>query len=538
MRGAKVSCDAVLDSDRLGTVFDAGIMKTEDLPHQKACAQWSDRILLLSLLGIAYLTLFPFHFDFSPTLVFHRYPFLLDTSVKKPHLMDFSLNVLLFVPFGFGVSARARKRGGGWRISLLQALAMGACVSYMVELLQFYVPARDSGWGDVFSNSLGSVLGGVLFALCGGAFLEEISKWENAFEGWLSPIRAALLIAAYFALCFGVSYGLQSETRLSNWDPRCILLVGNDASGQNPWKGQVFRLQIWNRALPDREILQIIGQESADVESTGLLGSYDFTSAPPYRDKTDFLPPLNWTPEKPQLENGRAPEWNSKSWLSTGIAVENLTREIKKSNQFTIHIVCAPAAEEEVNGRILTFSQSAGNVNFLLREQGQFLVFRLRNPLSEKRSLLAWYVVSAFQPGKVRDIVASYDGSDAFLYLDGNPVEQPYRLSPGASLMHKFFFIEIGALEGYNLAYETLIFLPAGWLVGIAIWKWSGKKMIMVRMLALGWAIPAVLFEFFLAAISGRRIWAGNILFSLVFGLAGMLLINADRKSTKFPPDL
>jgi hypothetical protein len=217
--------------------------------------------------------------------------------------------------------------------------------------------------------------------------------------------------------------------------------------------------------------------------------------------------------------------------------VENLTREIKKSNQFTIHIVCAPAAEEEVNGRILTFSQSAGNVNFLLREQGQFLVFRLRNPLSEKRSLLAWYVVSAFQPGKVRDIVASYDGSDAFLYLDGNPVEQPYRLSPGASLMHKFFFIEIGALEGYILAYETLIFLPAGWLVGIAIWRWSGRKMMMVWMLALGWAIPAVLFEFFLAAISGRRIWVGNILFSLIFGLAGMLLINADRKSTKFASD-
>jgi hypothetical protein len=135
-----------------------------------------------------------------------------------------------------------------------------------------------------------------------------------------------------------------------------------------------------------------------------------------------------------------------------------------------------------------------------------------------------------FEPGKVRDIVASYDGSDAFLYLDGNPVAQPYRLSPGASLMHKFFFIEIGALEGYIIAYETLIFLPAGLLVGVGLWKWSGRKMIGLWMLVLGWALPAVLFEVFLAGMSGRRIWIGNIVFSLVFGVAGMLLINSDRR--------
>jgi VanZ family protein len=519
----------VLDSIELGTGFDTGIMKTLDLPHQQACAQWTNRILLLSLLGIAYLTLFPFRFDFSPTFIFHRFPFLLDTSVKKPHFLDFSLNVLLFVPFGFGLAAQARKRSGSRWTSLLQALAMGACVSYVVELLQFYVPARDSGWGDVFSNSAGSVAGCILFGLCGVSVLQELSRWEDSFEEWLSPARAALLLAAYFALCFGVSARLQTETRLSDWDPRCILFVGNDASGQNPWKGQIFRLQIWNRAIPDQMIRRMAGKESADDASTGLLGSYDFTGPPPYRDKSNFLPPLDWTPEHPQFTSTRAPEWDGKSWLSTTIPVENLTREIQRSNQFTVHIVCAPAANEDVNGRIFSFSQSAGNVNFLLREQGQFLVFRLRNPLSEKRSLLAWYVPGVFEPGKVRDIVASYDGSDAFIYLDGEPVPQPYRLSPGASLMHKFFFIEIGALEGYIMVYETLLFLPAGLLIGLAVRKWSRRKIICIWTLIVGWALPAVLLEILLAGMSGRRIWVGNIVLSLFFGLAGILLMNADQ---------
>src|SRR5271169_2936060 len=108
-------------------------MKTQDLPRQQACAEWSNRIVLLSLLGIAYLTLFPFRFDFTPTYIFQRYPFLLETSVKQPMYEDFFLNVLLFVPFGFGVTAQACKRGRNRWSSLFLALVAGAGVSYTVE---------------------------------------------------------------------------------------------------------------------------------------------------------------------------------------------------------------------------------------------------------------------------------------------------------------------------------------------------------------------------------------------------------------------
>src|ERR1700674_2014384 len=195
----------------LGTGFDSGNIKTQDLPHQQVCAEWSNRILILSLLGIAYLTLFPFKFDFSLTFVFQRYPFLLNTSVKRSMFLDFFLNVLLFVPFGFGLSALLRQRGRSRWISLLAALAVGAGVSYLVEVLQFYIPARYSGWGDVISNTAGSVAGFFLFQLCGGALLEELSIWEKAFEGWLSPRRAALLLVAYFAICAGISVHLKNE---------------------------------------------------------------------------------------------------------------------------------------------------------------------------------------------------------------------------------------------------------------------------------------------------------------------------------------
>src|ERR1700686_2598518 len=100
---------------------DSGIMKTQDLPHQQACAEWSNRILILSLLGIAYLTFFPFRFHFAASFVFHRFPFLLGASDKHSGHLDFFLNVLLFVPFGFGICAKLRKRGASRWTSLFLA---------------------------------------------------------------------------------------------------------------------------------------------------------------------------------------------------------------------------------------------------------------------------------------------------------------------------------------------------------------------------------------------------------------------------------
>jgi len=504
-------------------------MKTRDLPHQQPCTEWSKRILLLSLLGIAYLTLFPFEFHSAPALATAGSPFLLGISLKQPRAMDFFLNVLLFVPFGFGLAANRHRRAGSRWISFLLALSLGAAVSYLVEFLQLYIPTRDSGWEDVISNSLGSVGGFLLFELCGAAILLKLTKWEQLMEGWFSPRRTALLLVIYFAACFGFSIQLQKETRLSNWDPQCILFVGNDASGTDPWKGQVFLLQIWNRALPGKAVEQMARRESPNDSSTGLLGTYDFTGGAPFLDKNNFLPKLSWAADSPQPMNSGALNLDGRSWLSSSTAAETLTREIKKSNSFTVHVVCSPAAKEDARGHIVSLSQVDDNVNLSLRQEGKDLLFWFRNPLSETHSLLVWDVPGAFETGKVRDIVVSYDGSEAFVYLDGNRVPRTYRLSPGASQAHKFSYIQTAELKGYIVVYYTLIFLPAGVLLGLASRNWTGNQFLGQWMIALSLAVPAVLLETLLASVSKRTILAGNVALSLILGLAGVMLINADR---------
>src|SRR5579872_3734162 len=73
---------------------------TQDLSSQQGlqqgCARWSNRILILAVLGIAYLTLFPFDFRLDNPHPPYGSPLLLGDSVKVVRAMDFFLNVLLF----------------------------------------------------------------------------------------------------------------------------------------------------------------------------------------------------------------------------------------------------------------------------------------------------------------------------------------------------------------------------------------------------------------------------------------------------------
>jgi hypothetical protein len=69
-----------------------------------------------------------------------------DTSV-----LDAILNVFLFIPFGMGL----RLAGLSWR----RAFAIGLVTTITVELLQLWIPGRDTSLGDVFTNAFGGFLG-------------------------------------------------------------------------------------------------------------------------------------------------------------------------------------------------------------------------------------------------------------------------------------------------------------------------------------------------------------------------------------------
>ena len=85
---------------------------------------WSNRILILAIAGILFLTMYPFRLNIH-ALANGASPFLLGKS-EKSGLVDALLNVLLFVPFGFGLGEKLRERGKSIRFVLLATLAAGA----------------------------------------------------------------------------------------------------------------------------------------------------------------------------------------------------------------------------------------------------------------------------------------------------------------------------------------------------------------------------------------------------------------------------
>ena len=114
--------------------------------------RWSNRILVLALAGILFLTLYPFRFSFHANLPGNRSPFFLVSGMKSSGLFAAFLNVLLFVPFGVGLSLKLPERGNSGVKVLLLLVAAGALLSYCIVFLHIFIPTRDSGWEGVFTK--------------------------------------------------------------------------------------------------------------------------------------------------------------------------------------------------------------------------------------------------------------------------------------------------------------------------------------------------------------------------------------------------
>ena len=494
----------------------------------KAWSQWSNRILILSLVGIVYFTFFPFRLDFASPQSRTTSPFLLGPSLKHGEHVEFFLNVLLFVPFGFGLSAQFRKRGVSKGRVLLLALAAGAMTSYGVELLQFFIPTRNSAWDDITPNTLGAVLGFLLFDPWSEMLLNPLSRWEENVGRWLSLRRARFFLAAYLGFFFLVSIPLQQETRLSNWDSDVPMFVGSDGTARHAWKGQIARLQLWNRALPDDSARKLTAGEPVPGADVGLVASYEFIGSPPYQDREQSLPALTWISSSAPRDSS-ALDLNGSSWLSTKVSVANLTRELKKTNQFSVRALCTPADTAELEQLIVSISQVYGTPDLTLRRDGADLVFWIRNPLSVHRSFMNLRARGVFAPGQPRDILISNDGSNISLYVNGQK-ERIYHFGPGAALVHKFVRVFAADLDGYLVIYDTLIFFPAGMLLGMIARKEPSRILAGRFVLFLGILLPSVVYQFILVWVSGKAVFGGEIVLCMLLTLLGAGFINADRR--------
>jgi VanZ family protein len=490
---------------------------------------WSHRILLLATAGILFLTFYPFRFDFHAAVPGGGPPFLLGRSEKTAGLLDVILNVLLFVPFGFGLAAKFRERGKSRAFTFALALAAGALFSYCIEFLQLYIPPRDSGWEDIFTNSSGSVAGFVLYEFLGKPALGWLSIGESWVESLLAPRRAFVVLLVYFALWFTASFQLQKNTRLSDWRSDALLVVGNDASGKFPWKGTVNAVQIGDLALRG-EVAQLLSAgQATDAANPGLLVDYDFSAGPPFRNQKQISSELAWFPSAPATSASGLLLLDGASWLTSRVAVPDLIANLEKTNQFTLRVLCTPAQGTGGEGRIISISEPSGFADLTLRQEDSSLTFWFRNPLSANHSVLTWVVPQVFTGGRTRDILYTYDGANLSLFLDGKQEPLTYRLGPGTALAKSVRTVKAGELEGYNYIYYALVFCFPGAILGIAARNLTALKFTAYAGLACGFLIPAFLLEWILVSSSGRSFSFDYLGLAVLMAAAGFLWINIDR---------
>jgi VanZ family protein len=490
--------------------------------------RWSLRVFVLAILGICLLTLYPFRINphSHPDM---PDPFLLAGWAKASSLKDAFLNVLLFVPFGFGLAGLLRKRGFSWPATTAVVFVAGAFASYCVEFAQFFIPDRDSGWEDILTNSSGALVGALLFLICGLPLLRLVQICETAIEKSVTLRNATMILVCYFACWIILSARLQHATALRDWNPASILSVGGFAHPWSTyaWKGKMSVLEFWDRALPSEIASQMTSSTGPLRAGQGVSTSYRFSGAAPFGDFNNVSPSLNLRHIDPKEQTPPAGTWDGNSWLATPSAISNVVSRIQKSGRFSIHLQFTPAQTGDMDASLVTIGPPNAAPDLEIRQASEALAFWFRNGVSPDPFQLEWSISRGCEPKQPRNVLFSYDGSRLWAYLDGKLLYEGYRLGPATALASIVRPPQPLELQGYRYTYYGLVFFPAGCLVGFA-WRKSRGTGRLLALILLGIIVPSALFEVALFTSGRQPFSVGNLWLGIIMSLIGLIWIDLE----------
>ncbi len=494
--------------------------------------RWSLRILILAVLAISLLTLYPFQINLHSHPGIN--PFRLVGWAKAAGVRDAILNVLLFLPYGFGLAGLLRRRGFSRITTAAMALAAGALLSYSVELAQFFIPGRDSGWEDIFTNSTGSLAGCLFFYICGLPLLWVLQSSEAAIERFSTGRNVAIVLACYFAVWCGVSARLQKMSGLRDWNAETFLTVGGFANpwSTHTWKGTMSAVEFWDRAIPGSAASRITSSGDAASGTSGSIASYRFSGTAPFQDLQHELPALHVE----QIQRATLPPppgtWRGNSWLATTMPISKLVEAIQKSGQFSIHIEFTPAETDDMNASLVTIGRAGEMPNLEIRQASEALAFWFRNPLAPEPFDLEWSISRGCEPNRPRNVLFSYDGSKLWAYMDGERRYEGYRLGPATALARVVRDARSSELQGYRYTYYGIVFFPAGCLLGFA-WRRSRGIVNLLLLSLLGIIVPSGVLEVSLVLSGSQPISAGDLCLAVIMASIGMIWINAEGSVPK-----
>jgi VanZ family protein len=483
----------------------------------------SVRLIILWTVLVVLGTLAPFNFRATPAI--HEGSFkAFQFGAYELGPMHFVLNVVLFMPLGVLLHHKIQNRPVTERSSVALVGMVGLLLSLTVEYLQSYLPTRDSSLIDVVANTAGGLLG----AFADRTWGPSVEAGVNRMRGRTSPAILAVAIATYMLVALSTTGVLQARTALRNWSEEYPILIGNERTGDRPWRGRVLALTITDAATAPALIRRFAAGGSIALAGSPVA-TYDFVGNAPYRDETGNLPDLNWTAPAGAPASGFA-ILTGRPWLQTVGSAALLARRLRQTNRFTFRIQCAAEATDQGGpARIVSNSSSPFLRNFTLGQEGADLVVRLRTPQTGNNGYpLETIVPSVFVTNQPRDIIVTYDGA-TLLGAVAN-TERVFRtdLTPAASLAGLVAGVtshtaRTDDLPIYEIVYCGALFLPPG--VVIALLTSARRRRLLFGSLYV--VLAPVLLEGTLVLVSGRTFdWANVAMFSALSALALLAAIS------------
>jgi hypothetical protein len=456
-----------------------------------------------------------------------------------PGNIDRGQNVLFFVPFGFALAGivRPRRNQSLWR--LLIALPASAALSTAVEISQTLVSFRDPSVQDVWCNTLGGVIGSVLFVLTGDRALRSVAASLLRLRPLARPaiVGGALVLYGLFHLAAPVLL-MRQPGDLSVWDTGMALTVGNDAEGNRPWRGKVWDVVLADRAASAEEASALArGAEPGDVLGNALLGYYHFgdgANAGQCRDRVGKLQDLKWMgKERSSQDRGDPGDSDGadgavllypEHWLSTGTAIAAANYRIRQSSQLTLAVTAASMLSDQHGPRrIVSISGRARSFNLALGQEDADLTVRLRTAIRTSPDM---HLRNLFADQQKHHILVTHKQAQIVIYVDGLEHGR-VEITPEAKVIWRLYprdwfrlRIEKYGFRAYAAVYRVLVFVPFAALLGATL-ALSGLPTRHKRAVAIGAiVVMALALEIVLGTESASGFQVKNLAISLVVGIA------------------
>lgn len=480
-------------------------------------------------------TLFPFDFFWPTGFSIQTIP----ASFFHPtNLNDQIENILLFIPFGFGLTGWIQRTRLEKIVVFILVLAASASFSFTVEVIQIFLPSRSSTISDVVTNTIGGCLGFAGFSLGKSEIPGYLATRIAKIRGLLSIQTLAACFVGYATLTVLIAIALQNATNLGHWNPAFPLLLGNEATGDRPWQGYISQVYVADKAFSQEDVARTFShQQPPSAIANSLVAYYQFTGKGSYPDQTRQLPELSWQGQSPETVPERGVVLSSHHWLKTTTPATLMAQKIRGTSQFTLGATIATAEPAQTGpARIISFSGSLYERNFTLGQEGTDLVFRLRTPITGDNGITPEFIIpNIFADNRFHSVIVTYDGSVLRFYIDQLQNSYAFLFSPEVTIF-RYFLPELlhfsnwsinldRSDEIYRIIYYSLSFIPLGVILALIAPRYRGKVFFFLAFHVGGIMLPSLMLEIILLSGSGRQFRLDNVLLSTGINASTMLLV-------------